>query len=227
MTAAKTFAAFLLAAMLPAMAAHAQSNVSTTDKFAWSENCGWLNWHDAGSPVGAQGAVLNASGGYLAGFVWGENIGWVNLGGGAGPYANTTGANSGVNFDPATGRLSGYAWAENAGWINFSGGALATPAQPARLDASGRLRGYAWGENIGWINLDDAAHFVAFTGLCGSADFNGDGDIGTDADIEAFFACLGGNCCPTCGTADFNGDGDIGTDADIEAFFRVLAGGSC
>jgi len=60
-----------------------------------------------------------------------------------------------------------------------------------------------------------------------SADFNGDGDTGTDLDIEAFFACLGGNCCPACGSADFNGDGDTGTDLDIEAFFRVLGGGSC
>jgi hypothetical protein len=63
--------------------------------------------------------------------------------------------------------------------------------------------------------------------LCGSADFDGDGDTGTDADIEAFFACLGGNCCVTCGTADFDQDGDTGTDADIEAFFRVLGGGNC
>ena len=64
---------------------------------------------------------------------------------------------------------------------------------------------------------------------CGSADFNCDGDTGTDADIEAFFACLAGNCpAPPCtSTADFNGDGDVGTDADIEAFFRVLAGGTC
>jgi hypothetical protein len=64
---------------------------------------------------------------------------------------------------------------------------------------------------------------------CGTSDFNGDGDFGTDADIEAFFACLAGNCCATCfpGGADFNGDGDVGTDADIEAFFRVLAGGNC
>ncbi len=64
---------------------------------------------------------------------------------------------------------------------------------------------------------------------CGTADFDGDGDTGTDADIEAFFACLGGNCCATCfaGGADFDGDGDTGTDADIEAFFRVLAGGNC
>jgi hypothetical protein len=62
---------------------------------------------------------------------------------------------------------------------------------------------------------------------CGSADFNHDGDSGTDADIEAFFACIAGNCCAPCGTADFNGDGDVGTDSDIEAFFRVLAGGNC
>jgi hypothetical protein len=60
-----------------------------------------------------------------------------------------------------------------------------------------------------------------------TADFNGDGDVGTDADIQAFFACLAGDCCASCGSADFNGDGDIGTDADIESFFRVLAGGPC
>jgi subtilisin-like proprotein convertase family protein len=64
---------------------------------------------------------------------------------------------------------------------------------------------------------------------CGSADFNCDGDVATDADIEAFFACLAGTCpSPPCtSTADFNGDGDVATDADIEAFFRVLAGGTC
>jgi hypothetical protein len=58
-------------------------------------------------------------------------------------------------------------------------------------------------------------------------DFNGDGDFGTDQDIEAFFACLAGRCCATCGESDFNGDGDFGTDQDIEAFFRVLAGAPC
>jgi hypothetical protein len=64
---------------------------------------------------------------------------------------------------------------------------------------------------------------------CGTADFNCDGDIGTDADISAFFACLSGTCpaLPCTNSADFNGDGDVGTDVDIEAFFRVLSGGSC
>jgi hypothetical protein len=64
---------------------------------------------------------------------------------------------------------------------------------------------------------------------CGSADFNCDGDVGTDADIESFFACLAGNCpsLPCTSSADFNADGDVGTDSDIEAFFRVLGGGAC
>jgi glucose/arabinose dehydrogenase len=65
--------------------------------------------------------------------------------------------------------------------------------------------------------------------VCGTADFNCDGDIGTDADIDAFFMCLSGNCpaAPCYNSADFDGDGDVGTDGDIEAFFRVLGGGSC
>jgi len=62
---------------------------------------------------------------------------------------------------------------------------------------------------------------------CGNPDFDGDGDQGTDLDIEAFFACLGGDCCLACGSPDFDGDGDTGTDLDIEAFFRVLGGGNC
>jgi hypothetical protein len=79
--------------------------------------------------------------------------------------------------------------------------------------------------NCGSLTSDTGQ--LTITGICGSADFNGDGDIGTDGDIEAFFACLAGNCCGTCGSPDFNGDGDIGTDADMEGFFRVLSGGEC
>jgi len=86
--------------------------------------------------------------------------------------------------------------------------------------------------NGNWISLPIDFPFKLFGTVapsCGTSDFNGDSDFGTDADIEAFFACLGGTCCPTCfaGGSDFNGDGDFGTDQDIEAFFRVLAGGNC
>jgi subtilisin family serine protease len=80
----------------------------------------------------------------------------------------------------------------------------------------------------GLINAVAAGAYIT-SHLCGSADFNCDGDVGTDADIEAFFACIAGTCPPPpcTSTADFNADGDVGTDADIEAFFRVLGGGTC
>jgi hypothetical protein len=73
-----------------------------------------------------------------------------------------------------------------------------------------------------------AAYSIIVPTVCCRNDYDGDGDAGTDADIEAFFVCLAGSCCPTCpSNADFNCDGDIGTDADIESFFRVLGGGPC
>jgi hypothetical protein len=91
------------------------------------------------------------------------------------------------------------------------------------------------GEAVVLVSADGAGQlelsggFWTVEGGCGGADFNCDGAVGTDADIEAFFACLGGTCPPPpCrSSADFNGDGAVGTDADIEAFFRVLGGGSC
>jgi hypothetical protein len=71
---------------------------------------------------------------------------------------------------------------------------------------------------------------IGIRGLCtetfNCADFNCDGDVGTDADVADFFACLSGTCPPPpcTNSADFNHDGDVGTDADIFAFFRALAG---
>jgi hypothetical protein len=160
-TITRTLACLLIVSY--AAPALAQTNVSPASKFAWSENCGYLNFRDSGSVPGAQGARLLGS--FAKGFIWGENIGYINLGGGTPTngtsYANASGTDFGININTTTGALTGFAWGENVGWINFSGGALASPAQPARIDfAAGRLRGYAWGENIGWINLDDALKFV-------------------------------------------------------------------
>jgi hypothetical protein len=77
--------------------------------------------------------------------------------------------------------------------------------------------------------LTIAVPWNACAPACGTADFNCDGDVGTDSDITGFFACLSGTCpsLPCTNSADFNGDGDVGTDQDIESFFRVLGGGHC
>jgi hypothetical protein len=87
----------------------------------------------------------------------------------------------------------------------------------------------AAGDRILAVSKGWQATLIRPCGICQDSDVNNDGDWGTDADIEAFFACLAGDCCPACDAyaADFNGDGDFGTDQDIEAFFRVLGGGTC
>ncbi|MBU6414260.1 MAG: hypothetical protein KGS45_12400 [Planctomycetes bacterium] len=153
----------------------AQSTISPAQKFSWSENVGWMNWGDAGTPAGSSGVIVNNT--FLSGFVWSENIGWINMGDGTPAdgmaYANVTGLDFGVNV-LADGTLTGMAWSENTGWINFNT-AAALGAQKARLDrTSGRFRGYAWGENIGWVNMDNADKFV---GIRCPADFNQDGVV--------------------------------------------------
>lgn len=80
--------------------------------------------------------------------------------------------------------------------------------------------------HIGAVNADRLAYIERCPRRTCTPDFDGDGNAGSDADIQAFFLCLAGDCCQRC-TADFNNDGDAATDADIEAFFRVLAGGAC
>jgi hypothetical protein len=118
-------------------------------------------------------------------------------------------------------------------WVTLSGGVNSnvTPPFPSVF---GLL---AWNDRLVVGGDFDTAGGTAASGMAAwrgcpvgghcSNDFNHDGDPNTDADIQAFFACLAGNCCATCDSADFDGDGDVATDADIEAFFRVLAGNPC
>jgi len=208
----------LLAGAAPALAQ--PTNISQTNKWSWSENCGWMNWRDAGSPAGSQGARIGTS--RLSGFVWGENIGWVHLGDNTPAsgvhYANLNGSDFGVNIEAGTGNLFGLAWGENVGWINFDTvAALGSFSQQARYDsAAQRLRGYAWGENIGWINLDNDQHFV---GIGCAADFNGDGTRDVP-DIFAFLAAW----FAMDPRADFDGNGSIAV-PDIFAFLAAWFAG--
>jgi hypothetical protein len=196
--------ALAAASTVAAPAAFAQTNISPTDKFCWAENVGYMNWHDAGNPAGAQGVKVNAT--FLGGFIWCENIGWVNTGDGSptngSSYANVNGTDFGVNI-LGNGNLSGYGWGENVGWINFNTApTLSAFSQQARYDAAAsRFRGYAWGENIGWVNMNDPTKFVGT--LC-PADFNHDGQVDF-FDYLDFVAAFDAEDI----SADFNGDNQV------------------
>jgi hypothetical protein len=138
----------------------------------------------------------------------------------------TIAANSTLGFYIAS-HGGGLGWF-NGGDTTFTGtGGVTLTTSQGRTFAFQNAPG--WGTNLAATQASFNGRIYFDRVTCGSADFNCDGDIGTDADIEAFFACIAGNCpqAPCFNGADFNYDGDIGTDADIEAFFRVLAGGTC
>lgn len=200
--------------------AMAQTSVVPAHRYGWSENCGFLNWRDAGVPSGSAGATIGAR--FLSGWIWGENIGWINLGDGSpsngDQYSNPltgpiTGVpDFGVNRDPMTGRLTGYAWGENVGWLNFAGGASATPPNPARIEPGAiRIRGYVWGENIGWINLDDAAVYV---GVFCTADYNRSESLSVQDLFEFLAGYFGGDP-----RADINGVNGL----SVQDIFDFLA----
>lgn len=135
------------------------ADAGRAERFAWSENSGWLNLQGQRLSGGLKAYVD-----HLEGFVWHENLGWIHLGSPddfrAGAYANDATGGYGVNRDPLTGLLSGYAWSENAGWLNF--GAVGGEALIDR--ATGRLIGDVWAENLGWIRLAGVAGDAASYG---------------------------------------------------------------
>lgn len=133
------------------VAADTDGVIDVSDRYAWGENSGWV---DFGTTEGAVAIGDSA----LTGYAYGENIGWISL--------NCSNDDScglidyGVDND-GNGALSGYAWSENVGWIDFdpfNGGIT--------IDSSGQFSGYAYGENVGWIVFS-----CSTTDSCGLVDY--------------------------------------------------------
>lgn len=147
--------AFVLVAMAllilaPGLATAQSGNINPSQRFAWMEEGGWLDF----SPTGG-GVTVGPT--FLSGYAWGESIGWVKVGStGGGPYANSSATNWGVNRSGGT--LSGFAWSETAGWIDFapSGGGVTVNS------ATGQLSGYAWSETLGWTSFRGGAGAAAY-----------------------------------------------------------------
>ncbi|SJZ87962.1 hypothetical protein SAMN02745119_01883 [Trichlorobacter thiogenes] len=135
-------------ALLSFVTAALASNISSTEKYAWSETSGWINFAPSSG-----GVTLYVD--HLEGFAWSESIGWIKLGshtdGGSFIYANTSNADWGVNRIGDA--LSGFAWSETSGWINFapSGGGVTINSTTGALD------GFGWSEALGWLHLKGTA----------------------------------------------------------------------
>ena len=140
---------------LTATFAAISAEVNSANKYAWSENAGWISFSNSNGKVSAK----LGENGYLTGFAWSENVGWIKFAHDPSvvPFANTSATNWGVNV-AADGKLSGYAWSENAGWIKFG----TSHSETAINLTNGEMSGYAWSENLGWISLKGSNYKVQF-----------------------------------------------------------------
>jgi len=126
-----------------AFASETEGVINSTNRYAWSENAGWIDFGCTNCNV----AITDSA---ITGYAYGENIGWILL----------NPSTSGVAND-GEGNLSGYAWSENAGWIDF-----APAGGGAAIDSSGNFSGSAYGELIGWIIFN-----CATTSSCAEVDY--------------------------------------------------------
>ena len=110
-----------------AYASETNGTIDATNKYAWSDQLGWINFGSTNSSV----AITDSA---ITGYAWSENYGWINL-------APT---NSGISNNNE-GTLSGQAWGEKIGWVDFSG---------VVINSSGKFTGTATGDVIGTLTFD-------------------------------------------------------------------------
>lgn len=127
-----------------AEASHTSSNISTTDRFAWNDVIGWIDF-------GREEVEVTAD--KLKGYASSQAIGIIALDCATAPVPNCGGSAGawGVVND-RNGNLSGWAWNENIGWISFSGANYGVTIDIL----NGDFGGWAWNDIIGWISFNCA-----------------------------------------------------------------------
>lgn len=99
----------LLLAALPAMASETNGTVLSTDKYAWGDLIGWINF----APTdGSDYVGLRITDDAVTGFAWSREHGWINFAPGS--------SGQGVTNTPE-GELGGSAWVASLGWISMEG----------------------------------------------------------------------------------------------------------
>lgn len=139
-----------------ACAPAAAETVQPGQRWAWSENAGWVD----ARPLGEGGAGLHASDGVVSGWLYAANLGWISA------HCLNTGSCDEVAYglrleaitgDPTRLRLNGLMWSENVGWIATHCSATQSCAQHAyglEVDVlSGQIDGHAWSPNVGWLSF--------------------------------------------------------------------------
>jgi len=158
----------LVAAAMGMDLAEANSTISSTDRFAYAANAGWIDFR----PDADNGVRVDEA--FLSGYAYAANFGWIHFGDGSPEnghsYSNNSSTDYGVNL-AADGKLSGYAYCASIGWIAFE----QQWGQPVMNYSTGRFSGHAYAANAGWIALDTPSSDLAAASIATPADTDGDG----------------------------------------------------
>jgi len=179
------------------------ANINATNKWAWGEDIGWVNFDPAGWWV-----VVSGTG--LTGTAWSSNFGWIDLA----PTNGGVTLTNGVIATTCQSTLSWNAWSPNLGWIDFSG---------VRIDETGRFYGTTSWVNSGNISFSWSIHHVATSLLpdCTSVDSDWDGvedtqEVidGTDPNDSSSVLDSDNDGIPDAVDPNPNSSGDTLTDTD-------------
>jgi len=126
--------------------ARAFSNIDSTDKWAWNDVVGWIDFYASNSGLNVKstkidrwGEIYDSTNSYIATHCTSLP-----------PDANNDCTPTFGVVNNASGTLSGFAWSDDYGWISF---ASSSPAYGVTIDGSGNFQGWAWNDIIGWISF--------------------------------------------------------------------------
>jgi len=145
----------------------AATNINSTDKWAWNDVIGWLDFYSTNSVM--------VRGDRIDGYANSSAIGYISLDCATGPSGSNCNIPYNVSNDFA-GHLAGWAWNENIGWISFSSnndhdpntsGIQQSPFPYGVNISGGVFSGFAWNDVVGWISFNCSN----VSGSCSSSDY--------------------------------------------------------
>lgn len=150
----------------------ATGTIDSTDKWAWNDLIGWL---DFGYAVGNVKVYNDRLEGYAS-----SSVGNIALNCNSTPKNDICATSNFKVSNDGSGNLAGWAWNDGIGWVSFCGNASggstlsgsnwvcpASPTYQVSISAStGEFSGWAWNDIKGWVSFN-----CSNTSTCGTVNY--------------------------------------------------------
>lgn len=138
----------------------AASTFSSTNRWAWNDVIGWIDFYFDDTNVTSSNLEGYAS----------SSVGYIGLDCATSPNGNIcSGGGGNWKVTNTSGELSGYAWNDNIGWISFNcdnTSTCATSQYQVNIDVNSDFDGYAWNDIVGWVSFN-----CSNTGTCSTVSY--------------------------------------------------------